>query len=194
MAAINSAPTFNRDSVKGWYTRLIFSQTMMETIDISSSNYFNVVSAANCKGSGVLPANYWSEGRILRIKGTFLYSSVAPVKLNIRTGIDDGTNQTYADQDNGLDHDFANGEAHDNVPVNFEINIIYSNSNYFTVEGHYQYEYGSYVAGGPNIDVVHVPITPQSGNVVDVTSTTNIHLVIGTETVNMIYLTIEELG
>jgi hypothetical protein len=194
MAAITSSPTFNRDNIKGWYTRLIFSQTMMETIDIGGTNYFEVVSTANCKGGGVLPPNYWSEGRILRIKGTFLYSSASAVRLNIRTGINDGSNQIYANQNNGNDHDFANGGTLDNVPVNFEINIIYSNANYFTVEGYYQYEYGSYSTGGPNINVVHVPITPQSGNVVDVNSETKIYLIIGPEAVNMIYLTIEELG
>jgi len=191
---VTSSPTFVRDKVKGWSTRMIFSQTFGETLTIGDFNYFTIVSSGNCKGSGVLPAGYWSDGRILRIKGTFLYSGDNDF-LNMSSSIEDNLgNRITAYQDDNNDHVFAEGGIQNNVPVNFEINIIHSYEFNFTVEGHYQYEYQSYNSGGNNINVVHVPINPVAGNTVDITTTTTLGLKISPNTVNMVYVTVEELG
>lgn len=183
------------NGVKGWSIRSIFSQTIPQLIDITSTNYFESLLTGSYKGlnKGNLPPNYWHEGKLIRIKGTFLYSTSTSERLDMIVSITDNINTITAQPNDGNPHDFASGNALVNVPVNFEI-IMCRGEHDFSVSGFYQYEWGSYNSGGVNSKVVYVPITPNTDTTLDFTQTTTISLNVVDDRVNMIHCTVEELS
>lgn len=183
------------NGVKGWSIRSIFSQTIPQLVDISSTNYFEILPIGSYKGlnKGNLPPNYWHEGKLIRIKGTFLYSTSTSERLDMIVSITDNINTITAQPNDGNPHDFANGNALVNVPVNFEITLCRGEHD-FSVSGFYQYEWGSYNSGGVNQKVVYVPITPKTDTTLDFTQTTIISLNVVDDRVYMVHCTVEELS
>ena len=198
ISSLKSSPTKTKDDIPGWETRLIFSQTIPTTLDLTSTNYFDAVSAFPItRGTlGAFPRGYWSQGRILRLKASFNYScGGSSARLNVITSLSDGTNEAGARSDNGQVHDFAQGVVVENVPVHLEINYFKGgDDSSFGISGFYQYEWGSYEYGGVNRKVVHVPINNVYDFTLDFSQPTQLGLTINNQPIEIFLLTIEELG
>ena len=194
MPEITSTPTLNKSDIKGWETRLIFSQNIPEYLDITSSDYFSVISPNLTRGTlGYFPAKYWSQGRVLRLKANLTYGNAG--KLDIQTQITDFNNSIACRQNNGQEHVFAGGNGPSNVPVSLEITYVRAGSdNGFGMSGFYQYEWGSYDSGGGNSKVVYVPMNYVYDSIIDFSAPTQIGLIINNGPVVVNWMTIEELG
>ena len=190
----NSTPNLTKDGVEGWGSRLIFSQNYPQYMDLNYTNYFDAIPPNYIRGTlGLFPSNYWSQGRILRLKASMFYSGSGS-RFNISTRLTDGSNTINCRQDNGNNHDFASNNTAYNVPVNLEITYVRTgDDNGFAISGFYQYEWGSYDGGGENSKVVYVPMNYVYGNL-DFSSPTQITITIEDQPVDIKWLTIEELG
>ena len=193
-AAIVSTPSLIKDGTEGWITRLIFSHNIPEELNLGQ-DYFHIVDSNLVRGNkGYFPPNYWSTGRILRLKASFMYTSYGGgAFLNIRFGMNDGSNSFMAYSDNEQNHIFAGSNQAIKVPVKLEITVVYVSNGNFGIDGFYQYEWGSYSSGGDNGKVVFVPITFNGGGL-DITTATNLELFIENEPTQIMWMTIEELG
>lgn len=197
MPGMITTPDFNKNDIQGWNTRLIFSQNIPSNVDLTSHhNYFTNISAAYTRGTlGAFPENYWSQGRMLRLKASFNYTGIGGSKLDINAGLDDGTNAIFGVSDNGNAHNFAGGNPLTNVPINLEITFSRSGTdNGFTISGFYQYEWGSYDSGGDNTKVIYVPINNVYDTILDFTQPTQMILYVEDQSIEVFWLTIEELG
>lgn len=192
MPALISTPNLTKNGVKGWETRLIYSQNIPQQMDLSSTNYFDAVNGSYVRGAlGIYPPNYWSNGKTLRLKASLNYGG-SGARFNISTRLSDGNNSISCRQNNGNDHDFANGNAEYDVPISLEITYVSADSEMF-ISGFYQYEWGSYANGGSNSKVVYVPMNFSTGSL-DFTTNTQMNITIDNQPVQVNWLTIEEIG
>lgn len=196
MVEMISNPTFNKNNINGWETRLIFSQNYPQEMDLTGDDYFHAVTPNIIRGTpGVFPREYWTQGKILRLKANMFYSG-GGAKFNISTRFNDGSSSLACRSDNGNDHYFAEGNTVYNVPVDLEITYVRSGSdNGFNISGFYQYEWGSYDTGGNNNRVVRVPLNyVQTSSLFDFTNPTRIVINVENQAVQFNWMTIEELG
>jgi hypothetical protein len=145
--AIPNNPTFNRfnqqssGSSLGYYSRTMFS-FVGETNNLTASLWTTSstgITTTNCNGisnltssyssnswgSHIVPAYYWRDGKVVRLKGTFYVTSSATTQtFNMRFGLGwlsagNETTDWYGIQNNNNNHTIAQSE----MIVNFE-NII----------------------------------------------------------------------
>ena len=196
-AIVVNTPTFSRTNMPGWYTRLIYSYTNGDGTAIdSTSDFFNAVNPDLARGSVEFRRGYWdkSEGRILRMKGCFLYSGDA-VQLDIQPEIWNGLTNVVAISNNTYNM-FADGANRTDCPVFFEIELLCKESNQFSWSGFYQYEWDGFNGGNPNnIEIAYVPIYNEDTlTLITATNDSYLKLKIGPNDIKPIFLTIEEIG
>lgn len=201
-----NATTFNRTGKPGWYSRTIYNYAFADKdpVDANKANLFEIVNTTGVKGSYILPPGYWinNTGRHIRIKGSFRYSGDGAL-LNMSVGITDGGTDYMTDSEAGNDHNFANTNNRSEVPVIFEMNIMYvyqddNPAEYFHVTGYYQYEYENYSSGGNNALEKNV-LVPLYDNVfltgMDLAVETRLIIRIQNQpTVRPMWITVEELA
>lgn len=203
---INSSRNFNQSGIEGWHTRMLLLNSGYTSATGTDTYLFNEYAQGQgkgtfTKGNNTFPPGYWveSEGRVVRVKGSFLFSCDGTTDpFNIATIFSDiGSTYTFtAQQNDNNNHQFASGQNKTNVPVFFEFNLCHSQTGYFTWAGYYKYEFENYSTGGDNTTKAFVPVvktnTAWGGNLV--TDTTKIEVLITAGNLLLQYITIEELG
>lgn len=205
---ITNPTTFNQSAEPGWYTRMLFSNCG----STDSGQYANPLSLFEyykegasgglySKGNNIFPAGYWvgTEGRVIRLKGCFLFSGQYNLYFDVKTMFSDiGTLYPFVAYPNDNNHHyFANEQTKNDVPVFFEFNLIHGQSGYFTWTGYYKYEFLDYDNGGANKVKAFVPVVKQSTafqtGVWDTTETF-VEIQVSQGYVQLQYMTMEEIG
>jgi len=182
--------TFNRDGSKGFYSRTLFTWVVgVDGYDLmQQSTWYDEADGdglellANnkpelCHPTGrrpVFPRNYWTSGKTIRFRGTFLADTgvASGRSFNLRFGIKDREQdlvEWLAIQNNDNNHTFYDGQSTSSeyIPVNFHCLLMCgipndSNSAWFTTNGFYKYNLDSNSSTG-NEAVVQVPVWLDSG-------------------------------
>jgi hypothetical protein len=198
-SSVVNTPTFSRTNMPGWYTRLIYSfNNGNDTAIDCTGDFFSEVDSDFVRGSVEFQRGYWdkSEGRILRMKGCFLYSGDG-TQLNMQPRLYSNSGNVSATSNKDTYHTFANGSDRIDCPVFFEIELLCKKSNQFSWSGFYQYEWDGFNGGDPtNVQIAYVPIYNEDTleNVVTTTNDSYLKLEIGPNDIKPIFLTIEEIG
>jgi hypothetical protein len=131
-------PSFTKDYVKGWNTRVIFNHYgsaidgMTSYTDLTETNLFesNIAARDSKNPYLVFPPYYFKTGHTLRIKGIFLLTgagdSVFHNNIRIYDDYVGGVPSIIADINSGAGT-IVNNNAYTDLPIHYEITLITNN-------------------------------------------------------------------
>lgn len=223
---ISPATNYTVNNSPGWSTRLVYSYfgTSGEYFDyVSRMNNFDddlftiLYNDATDNQKGGLYSQTWNydgsyltTSKTFRIKGRFLISSQGAAIFNMSVqSYHNPTTTVLASTNGGNSHLFADGAAGNTVPVDFEITItalqnlivLGTNTQYFMVNGFYQYNFDDYSGDTSNRSNAYVPIYNTAGPYTqcgDITASQEFQITFHNSSkinaIEVAYITIEEFS